>query len=86
MLREILTDVIKEAGLWGAEQEVTFPVIIKKGTNDLGKEVVYYLNYSPESQDVPYKGNDGVELFSGETVTENTMITIEPWNLRIVER
>ena len=85
-LREILTDVIKEAELWGTEQEVTFPVIIKKGTNDMGKEVIYYLNYSPETQKVIYKGKDGVELFSGETVAENTMFTIEPWNLKIVER
>ena len=38
MLREILTDVLKDAGLWGMEQEVEFPVIIKKGTNDLGKD------------------------------------------------
>ena len=51
------------------EQEVEFPVIIKKGTNDLGKEVVYYLNYSPEVRNVIYHGTDGEELFGKAAVT-----------------
>ena len=30
MLREILSDILKRIGLWGEEQKVLFPVIIKK--------------------------------------------------------
>lgn len=86
MLREILTDVLKDAGLWGMEQEVEFPVIIKKGTNDLGKEVVYYLNYSPEVRNVIYHGTDGEELFGKAAVTDGQVLEIGGWDLKIVER
>ena len=86
MLREILTDVLKDAGLWGMEQEVEFPVIIKKGTNDLGKEVVYYLNYSPEVQNVIYHGTDGEELFGKAAVADGEVLEIGGWDLKIVER
>ena len=86
MLREILTDVLKDAGLWGMEQEVEFPVIIKKGTNDLGKEVVYYLNYSPEVRNVIYHGTDGEELFGKVPVTDGQVLEIGGWDLKIVER
>lgn len=86
MLRQILTDVIKEAGLWSRDQEITFPIIIKKGTNDLGKEVVYYLNYSKEERKVIYRGTEGIELFTDEKVQDGMVLKIEPWNLKIVER
>ena len=86
MLREILTDVLKDAGLWGMEQEEEFPVIIKKGTNDLGKEVVYYLNYSPEVRNVIYHGTDGEELFGKDAVTDGQVLEIGGWDLKIVER
>lgn len=86
MLREILTDVLKDAGLWGMEQEVEFPVIIKKGTNDLGKEVVYYLNYSPEVRNVIYHGTAGEELFGKAAVADGEVLEIGAWDLKIVER
>lgn len=86
MLREILADVLKEAGLWTEDQEVEFPVIIKKGVNDFGKEVVYYLNYSPEVQSVKYTGNNGIELLTEEKISTGEMLEIQPWNLNIIER
>lgn len=86
MLREILCDVLKDADLWNREQEVEFPVIIKKGTNDYGKEVVYYLNYSPDVQSLQYWGKDAKDLLTGESVCDGKNFVIEPWNLRILER
>lgn len=86
MLREILSDVLKEAGLWTEGQEVKFPVIIKKGVNDFEKEVVYYLNYSPEVQSVKYTGNNGTELLTEEKISTGDMLEIEPWNMKIIER
>ena len=86
MLREILADVLKEAGLWTEDQKVEFPVIIKKGVNDFEKEVVYYLNYSPEVQSVKYTGINGIELLTEEKISTGDMLKIEPWNLKIIER
>lgn len=86
MLREILADTLKEAGLWTENQEVEFPLILKRGTNDYGKEIVYYLNYSPKEQQVVYHGADGTELLEEGCVKEGETLKIAPWNLKIVER
>lgn len=85
MLREILADVLREAGLWMADQEVEFPVIIKRGTNQDGKQIVYYLNYSASEQTVAHRDGDGVELTKKEKVAQGDTLTIGPWDLRIVE-
>ncbi len=86
MLREILSDILKRIGLWGEEQKVPFPVIIKKGINDFGKEIRYYLNYSPQIQEVQYCGNEAKDLLTGDKIYEGQILRIEPWNLRILER
>ena len=85
MLREILADVLREAGLWTADQEVEFPVIIKRGTNQDGKQIVYYLNYSASEQTVAHRDGDGVELTKKEKVAQGDTLTIGSWDLRIVE-
>ena len=85
MLREILADVLREAGLWTADQEVEFPVIIKRGTNQDGKQIVYYLNYSASEQTVAHRDGGGVELTKKEKVAQGDTLTIGPWDLRIVE-
>ena len=86
MLREILCDVVKEAGLWGKEQETAFPVIIRKGINDLGREVIFYLNYSPETQQVPYAGAEAADLLTEAAVEDGERLEIGSWDLRILER
>ena len=86
MLREIMGKVLKDAGVWCQEQEVEFPVIIKKGINDYGKEVVYFLNYSPEAQEVTYWGNEAEELLTGRKAGEGDRLALEPWGLQILER
>ena len=56
-----------------------------RDSNNLGKRVRYILNYSAEEQKVVYHGTDGAELFSGENVQDGEIITVSPWNLKIVE-
>ena len=65
--------------------EYNWPVIIRKGSNDLGKYVRYILNYSAEEQNVVYHGANGTELFSGEAVQDGETVTVSPWNVKIVE-
>ncbi|RHQ92695.1 beta-galactosidase [Ruminococcus sp. AF21-42] len=65
--------------------EYNWPVIIRKGSNDLGKCVRYILNYSAEEQNVVYHGANGTELFSGEAVQDGETVTVSPWNVKIVE-
>ena len=82
-LKAVLTDALNSAEV--EIPEYSWPVIVRKGTNDLGKCVRYILNYSAEEQNVVYHGADGTELFSEESVQDGDSITVLPWNLKIVE-
>lgn len=82
-LKAVLTDALNSAEV--EIPEYSWPVIVRKGTNDLGKYVRYILNYSAEEQNVVYHGADGTELFSEESVQDGENITVLPWNLKIVE-
>ena len=82
-LKAVLTEALNSA-----EVEIpaySWPVIIRKGTNDLGKCVRYILNYSAEEQNVVYHGADGTELFSEESVQDGDTVTVLPWNVKIIE-
>ena len=82
-LKAVLTEALNRAEV--EIPEYNWPVIIRKGSNDLGKCVRYILNYSAEEQNVVYHGANGTELFSGEAVQDGETVTVSPWNVKIVE-
>ena len=82
-LKAVLTEALNSAEV--EIPEYSWPVIVRKGTNDLGKCVRYILNYSAEEQNVVYHGADGTELFSEESVQDGESIAVLSWNLKIVE-
>ena len=82
-LKAVITEALNSAEV--EIPEYNWPVIIRKGSNDLGKCVRYILNYSAEEQNVVYHGADGTELFSGEAVQDGETVTVSPWNVKIVE-
>ena len=82
-LKAVLTEALNSAEV--EIPEYSWPVIVRKGINDLNKCVRYILNYSAEEQNVVYHGADGTELFSEESVQDGESITVLPWNLKIVE-
>ena len=82
-LKAVITEALNSAEV--EIPEYNWPVIIRKGSNDLGKCVRYILNYSAEEQNVVYHGANGTELFSGEAVQDGETVTVSPWNVKIVE-
>ena len=62
-----------------------YPVIVREGTNDFGKTVRYFLNYSAKEQSVAYKYSDGEDVLTGETIKAESQLIIPAWNVRIVE-
>lgn len=82
-LRAVLTEALNSAEV--EIPEYSWPVIVRKGTNDLCKCVRYILNYSAEEQNVVYHGADGTELFSEESVQDGETVTVLPWNVKIIE-
>ena len=82
-LKAVLTEALNSAEV--EIPEYSWPVIVRKGINDLNKCVRYILNYSAEEQNVIYHGANGTELFSEESVQDGKSIAVLPWNLKIVE-
>lgn len=83
VLSNVLDDALAAAG--ADRSEAGAPVIVRKGRNRDGKTVRFYLNYSPEEKAVPYRYGDGADLFTGEAVRGGDILTVGPWDLRIVE-
>lgn len=81
-LEKLLLFLCKDAGI--ELSGLNFPVIRKKGINSFGKEIIFYFNYA----DTPCTVNitaDGEDIFSGKAVSNGDCITIEPWDLFIME-
>ena len=85
MLQKVLADVVKNAGVWGPDQQLAFPLITRSGVNQQGKAIHYYFNYSATSQSVTYPHKAGQELLSGEAISQNKVVELGAWGVKIVE-
>lgn len=85
VFEKLLEKVIKKAGLWGADQEISFPLITKSGINQNEKTVHYYFNYSMKPNSIRYPYKDSLELLADKAVSSDELLDIEPWGIRILE-
>ena len=67
LLESVLLSFLHETGFSGGDLSSDaphYPLIVKRGINDSGKELCYYLNYSKDAVSVRHRGKDGIELVS----------------------
>lgn len=83
-MRRVLRSAIEAAGLWGIDQQLVFPLIVKTGVNKEGRTLRFYFNYSDDMQTFLYPHQDGMELLSYEGVEQGEGLDIEPWGVRII--
>ncbi|WP_410512240.1 beta-galactosidase [Paenibacillus sp. BR2-3] len=84
MAGSVLKAAVKEAGLWGSDQELAFPVIVKKGANQQQNAVRYYFNYSDAAVSITNTHGAGTELLSGREVVKDEKLALEPWGVLIL--
>lgn len=82
-LKAVMEDVLAEAGV--EQPAYRYPVIMRKGTNDFGKKVRYFFNYSSGEQKVPYFYENGTEVLSGDKVENQTTLELPAWGVKIIE-
>jgi beta-galactosidase len=82
---EIISAKAQEIGLLEKENQITYPIVLRTGTNDLGKTIRYYLNYSDKDQSVTYKYARGTNLFTGASLKKGDIVSLKPWDVAIVE-
>ena len=81
----VVVDVLREAGLTSADQDLPGAVRVKHGTNRAGKRIHYYLNYSGSPVSFQYGYGAGRDLLAGRAVTAGGGVSLPPWDLAIIE-
>ncbi|MCX8644515.1 beta-galactosidase [Bifidobacterium sp. B4081] len=90
-MRLLLSDAADVAGLSGPARDLAGLVTVREGTNALGEQVAYLLNYSSKKVklDAPYGGHllvaDG-QADPQAHVDQGQSMTIGPWELAIIVR
>ena len=82
-LKSVYKAVLPEAGV--EIPEYHYPIIVRKGINDLGKTVRYFLNYSAVELEMPYDYKNGIELLENTAVETGTALHMPTWGVKIVE-
>ena len=82
-LKSVYKAVLPEAGV--EIPEYHYPIIVRKGLNDLGKTVCYFLNYSGMELEMPYDYKNGIELLENTAVENGTALQMPAWCVKIVE-
>jgi beta-galactosidase len=85
MIEKILEDSVKRANLWGPQQSLHFPTIMRSGILTDGHAVHYVLNYSAAPASVAYAFAPGKNLLSGEAVSQNGTIALPAWGVAVIE-
>lgn len=82
-LKAVYKAVLPEAGV--EIPEYHYPIIVRKGTNDLGKTIRYFLNYSAVELEMPYEYKNGEELLENTSVERGATLQMPAWGVKIVE-
>ena len=85
LMHKLLLDEVKAAGLSNADQQLSFPVIVKNGVNQYHKTVHYYFNYSGTIQNITYPHGAATDLLSDKTIITGQKLTLAPWDFMVVE-
>ena len=81
---KILEGALKSAGLWGNDQLLKFPLIVKSGINAQNKVIHYYFNYSAEPKLFAYPYAKGKALLPDETISPGAKIVLPAWGFQII--
>jgi beta-galactosidase len=82
---KIILNKALEIGITDKENQLAYPLVFKYGTNDQGKTVRYYLNYSNKEQSVTYSYAKGVDLLNNKNLKKGDIFILKPWDLLVVE-
>lgn len=87
VLKKLLSFLCEKADI--SRESAVYPIVVKRGTNDLQKEIVYCFNYSEEAGTVIYRGPDARILLGKKEgdriVKDGDSLTLSAWDFLILE-
>ncbi len=84
VMSKILARAAQDAGCWGADQELAFPLITKTGQNAAGKQLHYYFNYSADQPGLPLSPPRGMRADFGREIAPGQEITLPAWGFAVI--
>jgi len=85
LAEKILEEAAKRAGLWGPQQTIHFPTVMRSGILANGHAVHYVLNYTADSVNAVYPFPAGKDFLSGGDMAQNGTISLQPWGVAVIE-
>lgn len=83
---KMVLDVLQDAHVpEQAQEHLPAKIREKDGVNAMNKTLHYYLNYSSDRQTFGYGHGAGTNLLSGKAIAPSQTITLEPWDVAIIE-
>ncbi len=82
--REVMRDVLSQAGLTGPDQSLPAEVKVRHGRNQQGRLLHYYLNFSGKEQSFAYPYADGTDLLTDKPAAKGKSLTLGPWEVAII--
>ncbi|MTW09951.1 cellulase family glycosylhydrolase [Pseudoduganella eburnea] len=83
--KAVLKSALDEAGLSGPDQQLPAQVHTRSGTNDYGRTVRYFFNYSGAAASFKYQYKGGTDLLTSRPVKADDTVNLGPWEVAIVE-
>ena len=81
----VIAEALRDVGISGPDQQLPAGVRVRNGVNRLGKQLHYYFNYSSEQNAFSYPYRPGKDLLTGDATAPGRQITLNPWDVAIVE-
>jgi len=85
LAEKILEQVVRRAGVWGAQQQLRYPTVVRSGVSNGGRPIHYLLNYSAAQAVVVSPFEAGTELLSGSHVAKGASVALPPWGVAVIE-
>jgi len=85
LLNVVLHNAVQQAGISSPAQKLNYPIIVRSGVNDQGKNIHYIFNYSDDTKSSEYPFKDGIELLTKKNAKSGDQLEIEPWGVKIIE-
>lgn len=81
-LMRLLRNECREADIY--LPDVSYPLIMRTGTNRSGRQITYYMNYSGETQSL-ISQYGGTEILTDSRIPAGSTLALDPWDLAIIE-
>lgn len=85
LLGKLIERAADRKGIATVERQYQFPIIMRSGTNDKGRNIHYIFNYTDQPKTVTYPYKNSKSLLDGQKLTSGSMVTIDPWGVVIGE-